>query len=53
MRPISNPRAKDILLYVSSLPDHDRLAVMGAMCDVFSQLKHDGIWSSELRAAMA
>jgi hypothetical protein len=47
MRPISNPRAKDVLLYVSSLPDRDRLAVMEAMRDVFPQLKHDGIWSSE------
>jgi hypothetical protein len=31
----------DLLLYASSLPHGDRLAVMEPMRDVFPQLKHD------------
>ena len=47
MRPISEQRAIDLLLYTSSLPYWDRLAFMEAMRDVFPQLKHDRRWSSE------
>jgi hypothetical protein len=47
MRPISNLRATDVLLYASSLPDRDRLPVMEAIRDVFPQLKHDRDWSAE------
>jgi hypothetical protein len=41
MESISNRGATDLLLYVSSLPYWDRLAVIEAMRDVFPQLKHD------------
>jgi hypothetical protein len=47
MRPISNPRATEVLLYASSLPDRDRPPVMEGMRDVFPQLKHDRGWSAE------
>ena len=43
MKPIS---PTDLLLYASSLPNRDRLAVLEAMRDVFPQFKHDREWSA-------